>query len=165
MGHPKHSESCPLCRIPPQEYLAQDEDAFMVAAIDDDREIIPGAYLVVTRLHVMKKPTWLETKVQAFCREVGIELDNDTTNHTPKGGRKVPGHAHTWIYVRQPGDPELGLVGLVHQNRAQAAEIAALRNELDRTVATVRHLAAENASLLAEQQGSSIDLATSGLPI
>lgn len=61
----------------------------------------------------------------------GRRIDNLTVNLTREGGQTFPtGHLHFRAIARKPGDPQLGMAGLIKLVLEQAAEIERLKCKL-----------------------------------
>lgn len=133
-------DGCRFCpggstNIPEEEIIAQRGGWYLIKPLD-----APDSRLIIPSLHVESLSDLLTFMYAAGYLSDFIELveivnqtlgriDNLSINLTTEGGQTQK-HWHLWLTKRQPGDPELGMVGLIKLVLEQAAEIERLESEL-----------------------------------
>lgn len=134
--------------IPEEEIIARRGGWYLAESLAS-----PCALLIVPNVHVetiddmgtfiraVGDFSELKELFERALQELGV-VDNLSINLTMAGGQKEH-HCHIWVMKRGPGDPNLGMNGLLVQNREQRARIKELEEELARQRAALHALESE----------------------
>jgi len=116
--HPK----CPFC-IENEKVviIAQDETAYLVAALDREGVAIPGCFLIIPKAHIKSifefSDDWLRSVkfllgfVPGFAD--GVTAYNLSFNFGEAAGQRLLDHGHMWVILREPSDTPFGLAHFV----------------------------------------------------
>ena len=105
--------------------IAQDDVAYLVAALGPDMKVLPGCFLIIPKEHIEDPDhlpdIWYRSVKHLRSLIPGWNPDdwNESTNKGHFAGQRQP-HVHVWQIQRESTDEPIGLATYVLRSRTAA---------------------------------------------